>query len=87
MLKYESENSDGLLVEFMDEILKMYRHSKPKLSSNKRVIWSTITVSDSDGYLAYGFVSETGKNVVCILTEGKDEKEFHQLRKLAGIQL
>lgn len=90
MLKYEKNNSSGLLVEFMEDILQKYRHTKPKLSSwNVNIVWSTVYASNGlkKQAISYGFIAASGYFVVCILSSQDDIKEFEQLCVKEGIKL
>ena len=88
MLKYESENFDGLLVEFMESLLKPFRHTKPKLSSyNVKIVWSTVYLNNTKRQsFAYGFITDS-KYVVCICTTAEDLMKFNDLCKQEGIKL
>lgn len=85
MLKYSSDNSSGLLVEFMETVLCKYRHTKPRLSAySKRILVSQIIGEDG---AAFGIVTKDGKNLVCLTYCGQDRDNFFKICAKEGIRL
>jgi hypothetical protein len=76
MEKYESENSEELLVEFMDRILKTVNHTTIKPTKVSQNILSSEIKGSFGQTVALGMITLAGKNFMAVTYCGQERDWF-----------